>query len=210
MTKIILAIAVFAFMASNIFAQNDGRIGFDFGVKTGANFANVYDAQGDEFRAEGKFGFVAGVFAAIPIAPFVGIQPEILFSQKGFKATGSLLGSNYGLTRTSNFIDIPLFLAVKPIPQITVLAGPQLSYLIRQTDEFNSHVLSTEQIQQFDNDNVRKNVVGAVAGLDFNLEPFVIGTRVGWDFHINNGDGSSQTPRYKNTWIQATLGYLFL
>lgn len=211
MRKIILLITTVAFMASYVVAQNsDSRSQFHFGIKAGLNFANVYDEQGEEFRADGKSGFAGGAFATIPIGDLFGIQPEFLFSQKGFKATGSLLGSKYGLTRTTNYIDVPLYLIVKPLPVLTILAGPQFSYLMRQKDEFNNEVGTTEQIKEFENDNIRKNILGAALGIDVNFSPLVVGLRAGWDLTTNNGDGSSQTPRYKNAWVQATLGYRFL
>ncbi len=211
MKRIILLIMVVAFMANYVIAQDgDSRSQFHIGIKAGGNFANVYDAQGEAFRADGKAGFVGGVFITVPLGSLFGIQPEFLFSQKGFKAEGSLLGTNYGLTRTTNFIDVPLYIAIKPISLITILAGPQFSYLMRRKDVFDSAAGSAEQIQEFKNDNIRKNILGAAVGLDVNLHPLVLGARAGWDLSTNNGDGSSQTPRYKNAWIQATLGYRFL
>lgn len=211
MKKILLLITTVAFMANYVVAQsNDSRSSFHFGIKAGLNFANVYDEQGEAFRADGKTGFAGGVFMTIPLGEMFGVQPEVLFSQKGFKATGSLLGTNYGLTRTTNFIDVPLYFTVKPLPLLTILAGPQFSYLIRQKDEFNSELGSADQIKEFENDNIRKNILGAALGLDVNFDPLVIGLRAGWDLSTNNGDGSSQTPRYKNGWVQLTLGYRFL
>ena len=198
-----------AFTANYVVAQNsdNSRGQFQFGLKAGANYSNVYDEQGEEFRADHKIGFAGGVFLTIPLGNVLGIQPEVLFSQKGFKAEGRLLDNDYGLTRTTTFIDVPLFLAVKPVPAITLLAGPQFSYLLKRKDVFKSEEGSVEQIQEFKNDNIRKNILGVVAGFDINLTPLVVGARAGWDLSTNNGDGTSQTPRYKNAWVQATLGF---
>ena len=66
---------------------------------------------------------------------------------------------------------------------------------------------SSEQEQEFNNDNIRKNVLGFVAGADFNFSHIVVSGRAGWDFQTNHGDGSSSTPRYKNRWLQFTIGY---
>jgi hypothetical protein len=202
-----------AFMASYVFAQGtakDTRGQFQLGLKAGANFANVYDTQGEEFRADGKLGFVGGAFLTIPLGTMFGIQPEVLFSQKGFKATGNVLGRRYELTRTTNYLDVPLMLSVKPIQYVTVMAGPQFSYLIRQKDTFANANDSFDVIQEFENDNIRKNIMGVIAGIDVNISHLVVGARAGWDLSTNHGDGSSVTPRYKNAWLQATLGYRFL
>lgn len=211
MKKILTLIMVVGFFTSYAIGQSaDTRSNFNFGIKAGGNFSNVYDARGDDFRADGKLGFVGGLFFTVPLGDMFGIQPEILFSQKGFKATGSFLENNYGLTRTTNWIDIPLYLAVKPIPILTILAGPQFSYLLKRKNEFRSESGLTEIIEEFDTDNIRKNVMAVVAGVDVNINPLIIGVRAGWDLSTNNGDGTSQTPRYKNAWIQATLGYRLL
>ncbi|TVR79495.1 MAG: PorT family protein [Saprospirales bacterium] len=213
MKKLILLTIAVTFMATSMVGQSgseDTRAQFQFGLKAGTNYANVYDERGEEFRADGKFGFVGGVFMTIPIGKGFGIQPEILFSQKGFKAEGSFLGSNYGLTRTTNFIDVPLYVAIKPISAVTIMAGPQFSYLLRQKDQFRSAGGTFEYIEEFENDNIRKNILGLAGGIDVNVNHLVIGARAGWDLSTNNGDGSSQTPRYKNAWLQATLGYRFL
>lgn len=205
-------IAAIAFMASNVIAQDtvtDLREELKFGVKVGANYSNVYDEQGDDFNADPKFGLAAGVFLAIPIGKYLGVQPEILFSQKGFKATGTFLGSSYDFTRTTNYIDIPLLIAFKPVSGLTILAGPQYSYLMKQSDKFSGSGLSYTQEDEFKNEDIRKNTLSFLGGADVNLNHFVIGARVGWDITKNNGDGTSTTPRYKNVWYQATVGYSF-
>lgn len=214
MKKIILIIAAIAFMASNSNAQennNDSSEKLHFGLKAGGNYSNVYDTKGDNFNTntDPKFGLAIGAFVAIPIGKYLGFQPEILFSQKGFKASnsGTFLGiGDYKLTRTTNFIDVPLLIALKPSEFITILAGPQYSYLIKQRDEFTNSILSSVQEKEFQNDNLRKNILCFLGGVDINLTQFVISVRAGWDIQNNNGDGTSTNPRYKNMWYQATVG----
>lgn len=48
-----------------------------------------------------------------------------------------------------------------------------------------------------------------ISGLDTNPKHLVIGGRVGWDIQKNNGDGTSTSPRYKNTWYQGPMRYKF-
>ena len=90
--------------------KNDIKIGF----KAGANYSNVFDSKDNTFHADSKFGLAIGGFLSIPFAQFFAFQPEVLFSQKGFKGTGTILGSNYQFTRTTNYIDVPLLFAIKP------------------------------------------------------------------------------------------------
>ena len=212
MKKVILVFAFATFIFGSVFAQKnstDFRQKLSFGIKGGANYSNVYDTEGEQFNADAKFGLAAGVFFGIPLGKLLGVQPEVLFSQRGYQGSGSLLGSDYSYSYTSNHIDIPLLFAIKPISLITILAGPQYSFLIKDKYTFNSAIVNTEQEQVFENDNIRKNTLSFLGGLDFNLNRIVIGTRVGWDLQSNKGDGTSETPRYKNLWYQATIGFRF-
>lgn len=146
---------------------------------------------------------------SIPIGTYFGIQPELLFSQKGFQATGRILGSTYKFTRTTSYIDVPLLFLIKPSEFISLVVGPQYSYLIKQTDVFANASTSIDQETEFENDNVRKNTLCFTGGVDINMKHIVLSGRAGWDIQNNNGDGTSTTPRYKNVWYQATIGYRF-
>lgn len=149
----------------------------------------------------------AGAFLSLPVGKLIEIQPEVIYSEKGFKATGAFLGSNYSATRTTTYIDVPILLAIKPISYLTILARPQYSFLIKQNNSFTGTLATIDQQKIFDNDNIRKNVLGLTSGVDINLSSFVVSAIEGWDVQNNNGDGTSTTPRYKNAWYQATIGY---
>ncbi|MDZ4664052.1 MAG: porin family protein [Bacteroidota bacterium] len=210
MKKIILIGVLIASQYNTIRAQEtDSRDNLAVGLKAGANYSNVYDEQGDAFVADPKFGLAAGAFIAIPIGKYLGLQPEILLSQKGFQASGSILGSNYNLKRTTTYVDVPLLFAFKPIEFFTLLAGPQYSYLINQKDVYSSGTTSIEQQKDFANENLRRNIFCFTGGADITIKHIVIGARAGWDIQNNNGDGTSANPRYKNMWYQATFGYRF-
>ncbi len=209
--RILIIVAVISvsiqMSAQDVKTNNAGN--FHFGIKAGVNVSNVYDSKGQDFKAKAKAGLAIGGFAQIPLARYIGIQPEILFSQKGFKATGTLLGSPYSYTRTTDYLDIPLLLAIKPTQTLTILAGPQYSFLLKEKNVFESSLVTTTQQQEFNNDNIRKNTLCFLGGLDLNFDKIVFGARAGWDLQNNAGDGTSSTPRYKNVWYQATLGYRF-
>lgn len=188
--------------------KTDYREDLMFGLKAGVNHSNVYEMKGEEFRANSKLGIASGFFAAIPFGRYIGIQPEILLSQKGFKATGRLFGGNYDLIRTTTYIDVPIYLSLKPAKFITLLAGPQYSYLLKQTDKFKNGTTSIAQELEFENAPVRKSSLCFAGGADIKVDHFVIGGRAGWDMLNNNGDGTSPTPRYKNSWLQLSIGFL--
>ena len=207
MKKSLLVIAMMAFMAHQSNAQDHNRL--QLGLKAGANYANVYDTEGEAFKADAKIGLAAGVFASFPVLDYISLQPEILYSQKGFKASGLLLGNSYSFQRTSSFLDIPVFVAFKPFRAFTLLAGPQYPYLLTQKDVFEDGATSVEQKQEFLNDDYRKYNLAFVGGADVAIEHLVIGVRAGWDLIKNNANGDAVTPRYKNAWLQGTVGYIF-
>lgn len=192
-----------------VHAQDTPRESFTFGLKAGVNYSNVWDEKGQDFQADGKLGFAGGIFMGIPIGELFGFQPELMISQKGMQSSGTLLGTPYSNTRTTTYLDVPLQLQIKPADFVTFVVGPQYSYLIHEKNVFTFGANSIEQEQEFENDNVRKNVLGFVAGLDVIVTHFVVSGRVSWDLMNNNGDGSSTTPRYKNQLVQLTLGYKF-
>jgi hypothetical protein len=179
------------------------------GLKAGVNLSNVYDEEGEEFRADAKFGLAVGGFLHIPIGEFFGFHPEVLVSQRGFQATGVVLGSTYSFTRTSTFLDVPLLFAIQPADFITLLIGPQYAYMMQQKNVFTNSSTSFEQESEFMKDDIRKNTLCITGGVDINLNQIVLGARFGADLMKNIGSGESESPRYKNMWYQASIGFRF-
>ncbi|MBA3679854.1 MAG: PorT family protein [Bacteroidetes bacterium] len=192
---------------SKVYSSREAKKRFVWGGKFGVNRSNVYDEQGMDFVASSKTGFAGGLFAAIPLGSLLGIQPEVLISQKGFSGSGTINNEGYTLTRTTTHLDIPLQLQLKPLRFFSIVGGIQYSYLLSQSDELSSGANSLQQSQEFKNDNIRKNSLGAVTGFDINIRHIMLSGRVGCDMQANRGDGSSYTPRYKNVWLQGTVGY---
>jgi hypothetical protein len=200
-------ITLIGLISNTLHAQNDNNKILSFGAKAGVNYSNVWDSESQEFEANGRIGFVGGVFVGISLNKYIGLQPEILFSQKGFKGSGTLLSTSYSFSRTTNYIDIPLQLQVKPTEFLTVVVGPQFSFLLSQNDNYTFGGNSVDQSQEFKNENLRRNILGFVGGGDVYYQNFVFSARAGFDFQANKGDGTSSTPRYKNQWLQLTVGF---
>jgi hypothetical protein len=88
MRKLMLMIMALAFMSSYVIAQgnaNDTRSKFQLGLKAGTNYANVYDTQGEEFRADGKFGFVGGASSPFHSAPCSAFNQKCFFPKKDLR-----------------------------------------------------------------------------------------------------------------------------
>jgi hypothetical protein len=204
----IFIILILLVASKSVQAQmDDNRDVLSFGVKAGLNMSNVWDTQGQDFVADPKYGLAGGAFVSLPIGKYLGIQPELMISQKGFQGSGSLLGFSYSNTRTTTFIDVPLLVQFKPIQYFTLLAGPQFSYLLKEKNVYTFGSNSVQQEEAFNNEDPRNNIMGFVIGADININMLVISARAAWDFQTNNKNSVSTTPRYKNQLLQLTVGF---
>jgi hypothetical protein len=209
MNKISVLLILCAMLQSRVsFTQNKEPIPkVKVGMKAGFNLSNVRAKQGPEFDVTSKTGIVSGVFVLIPLNERLQLQPELLLSQKGFNASGRLLGLNYTFSRITTYLDLPLLLRWIPWHGVAVIAGPQYSCLLLQKDE-NQFGTGKEALDfEFSQEQIRKNTLGMSAGFELVLEPFVLDCRAGIDFQ--NNITSSSTPSYKNRWLQFTLGLSF-
>lgn len=203
--------AVSLFCSTAVLAQSttssepytmDSREELSVGIKAGMNYSNVYSESGDGYVADAKFGFAGGVFVAIPLSQLIGIQPELMFSQKGFKTQGTFFDGKI----TSSYLDLPIHLQIKPTENISLLAGPQFSYLLSTKYELNGFSAIDEENM---NDNNNRATLGISAGIDFTVQNFLISARGSWDLSKVNKDNSTSDINYKNQLFQVTLGYKF-
>jgi hypothetical protein len=179
------------------------------GLKAGVNLSTIYDTRSEDLSNSAKIGFAGGVYLSIPIGTYIGLQPELLYSQKGYIGRGNIVATDVKYTRRADFLDVPLMLQIKPSEHLFIVAGPMYSFLLNKKLVINSGTVSVEQQTQLKDYNIRKNVFGVTGGIDLIAYPLVISGRVGFDLQNNNGDGTSSDPRYKNAWVQATLGFVF-
>jgi Outer membrane protein beta-barrel domain len=95
---------------------SDERDILQFGIKGGVNNSNLYDVQGQDFVANPIFGPVAGCFLSIPFSKYLGIQPEVLYSVKGYAGSGTL-GS--GQTVNAAVTTVPPIVKGNPTEAVT-------------------------------------------------------------------------------------------
>jgi hypothetical protein len=166
--------------------------------------------MGNNFVADPKLGFSTGVFAAFPINKFIGFQPEIQFNQKGYSGSGSTEEGSYSYTRNTGHIDIPLQFQYKPFKFMSIVAGPQFSFMVIRQDIFHKGSMTTVQQEEIGNSDLRQNTLGAVGGIDlYFFRRLVVSGRAGWDLQNNGGAGNEVSPRYTNAWVQGTVGVRF-
>jgi len=179
-----------------------------FGARVGVNILNF--ATDDKSGTNGsKAGLNAAVILEIPIVPVFSVQPEVQFSQKGFKRSGSFLTTPYNYTLTTNFIEFPLLAKFRPSKNFGILIGPQYSFLASTSTKFKVANTGYENQVDQDVDNFRKNILGGVVGVEVSTGPLFFDLRYSRDFQNNNGDGTSSTPKYKNQVAALSVGLRF-
>jgi hypothetical protein len=212
-TNLLILTALFFFFSANAQETNnnskpvpEARIG----LKGGLSMATMLKPSGDNYSSNPLLGFNGGGLLILPLGRVVALQPEVLFSQKGYHADGSSLFGNYDYRRFLNFLDIPLLLRLNLSNSFAIVAGPQYSYLLSTHTDFRSGDASYKQTVNNENDNIRKNIFGGAIGADISLgENLFLYGRYTIDFKNNNGDGTSSTPAYKNQVVQVGLGIAF-
>lgn len=120
----------------------------------------------------------------------MGLQFEILFSNKGYKLKINNTTSNISL----NYLNWPVLLFYRPTPKLEIEFGPEFGYLI--TGE--------PLVQSFD--------LGFDIGLRFNIsEKFNTGLRynqgIPFKMDLSAIDFSNTQPKYANSVFQVYLGF---
>ncbi|QIX62093.1 PorT family protein [Hymenobacter sp. BT18] len=215
-TSLLVAAALVAGALASSSAQAQSiRLGF----KGGANYSNLSGDLVDENRFQNKWGGHGGVMANISFTDdgFFSVQPEVLYSQKGFKFDESELFGlvKYQGTRTYNYIDVPVLLKINA-DGFFFEAGPQYSYLLKVKDDtkrsFNGGTTYAEYSGTEDLDKVNRNEIGYAAGLGYqSTAGFLIGVRYNGsltDFAKDGYTGDADVRNARNSVFQASVGYL--
>jgi Outer membrane protein beta-barrel domain len=120
---------------------------FSAGLKAGLNYANISGNMGtnQNFDRDRKLGFNAGVVANIKAIRSLAIQPELLFSTKGYEVdqttTNGDLTTKTEVNSRMKYLDLPVMIQLQQ-GQFYLEAGPQASFLLKQ--ETRTHQVTTE------------------------------------------------------------------
>jgi hypothetical protein len=95
-----------------------------FGVKAGANIANLVGDDAD--GAKSKFGFNAGAFVEIPAGEKFSVKPELVYSLQGAKADDDGDDSKLNLS----YLNIPVLAKYNITEGFFAETGPQFGFLM--------------------------------------------------------------------------------
>jgi hypothetical protein len=221
MTIRFIAVTACLFTATAATAQ------IKYGVNAGVNVANW---QGDAVKSlnsivkvtdgylttKGRTGFHVGGYVSIPVGERFSIQPGLQYSQKGYAITGNIdipalkfIGANAGAQVQSHYIDVPLLVRAEVAKGLSVYAGPQFSYLVKNNLRVDAGVLGislyrrnldiTEQFKRID--------AGIAAGARYR---FASGFHVqaGYDYGLSRVDANSSFKSY-NRVVKIGVGFEF-
>ena len=188
-----------------------------FNLKAGANLSNVAGDLVNQDQYRNRFGFHGGVMLNIGLLDkdFLSIQPEVLYSQKGYKYADqsfTLAGNTYrnsGNVRYDYF-DVPVLLKLKT-NGVFFEMGPQYSYLLNITSDvnrpLNGGVVSNYGADAADLSKVNRHELGYVGGLGYQNSQ---GVRYNGAFTNFAKDGYSNNDfrNARNSAFQAYVGFL--
>lgn len=142
------------------------------GAKAGANMNKI---DGKNFNSDFELGYQLGGFVYVNFTDFLGIQGEVLFNQTNTKITDDykdIFGNAFNKNKTLNYVSVPVLLRLNSEGLITVVAGPQFSFLASG----NESVLDNSK-KLF-----KKTDFAFIAGAEVNIRPLTIYARYVWGF----------------------------
>lgn len=125
-----------------VLASQPVRAQSEFGIRAGVNFANFYDHP-DNVNPDSRTGLMIGSYFRynIPFSP-LSIQPEVLYSQKGFESGNATLKLDY--------LEIPVLAKYYFAPgRITphIIAGPYVGFVVNNELSGNGITLVVNDAQ---------------------------------------------------------------
>ena len=205
--KRLVGLLMLALVTSSAFAQ------LNYGIKGGANLAGMSvehpGVVSDQFRLSYHFG----LYGIHYVNEKLSVNPELLFSSKGFQAEAPFSVPGGGLEEVNlslSYLSLPILIGYHPWKKFSIHAGPELSY--RLASQISYATGSNDASVVWD----RRSDVGAVAGLNYSMGSkldvtfrYIRGLiDVSRDFvAIDANDPLLAEQRSKNRVFQLSLGY---
>lgn len=198
LSLVVLVIIAVMVNANSVKAQSN------FGIRAGLNFANI--ATDADNNVESRTGFMAGVFYQYQFKNSnFAIQPELLYTQKGFTAETSAQGQAVDATYKLGYIQVPVLFGYNFATSSSVTphiyVGPYLAFVV--TEEVEAEV--SGQSASVETDFAKSTDFGATFGVGIGFDSFEIGVR----YNLGLTNISDQGGDAKNRVFTITAGYSF-
>ena len=129
-SKLAFATLLLIFTSVHSFAQQS----MEWGLKAGGNYFKV---GGRSFDNTYNPSFSGGAYAEVNYSSHFTVQPELLFNMVQAKTSDAFnqiyntYGAVSGQLVTLDYVAVPILFAYKPVPELSILFGPQYGFLIR-------------------------------------------------------------------------------
>ena len=205
MKRPIIAVAIgFLFTA-----DSSAQVGF--GIKGGINFATPGGADVASI-VKSRTGFAAGGYLEVSLPLLLTIQPEILYTTKGFKMEQNVtqLGQTYSSnsTNTYSYLEIPVLVKYSlpvPIVKPSLYVGPEVGFLLSAKNTYQATGIPSTD------DDIKSSITntdfGAVFGASAHL--LVADFDVRYTFGLKTTDNSNRAKLYNRVWSIMTAIPLF-
>jgi len=187
--KFLITTLLFGVLTIN--AQDKANPKSNGGIKGGYNLAAVsFDSEGETGQ---RHGFHIGIYGESFISKSFSIQPELQYSQQGYKTTD---GSST-FTQKLDYINLPVMLKAYPSQNFFLEAGPQIGLAISHKEEYDGFFSGS---QEYDPNSFDW---GMNFGAGFKTNS---GITFGARYHLGLGDLYNQGKAQNRVW-QFSLGF---
>lgn len=185
MKKLSIGFLVFMSVLLNAYGQDEKII---LGVKGGLNIATLSNTGGSasasfggyssSYKSKAKLLPHLGVYSQFKISELFAIQPELLFTMKGYSSESKSSSPSYSSTYKNNFtlsyLEIPVQMRLN-FNKFHILAGPYVGFLLAATSKSKSEVVDgsttvTSDDKDTSKDGLNSLDAGIYLGVGYELE----------------------------------------
>lgn len=170
------------------------------GIKAGINLSNIKGFNDPGTDPGQRTALTGGVFMTFGVTPFVGIQPEVLFSMQGSKLHFTSGSVESDATAKIDYIQIPIQLRIgnsaRDKASFYALAGPTIGILVRANQDGVDF-----------KDDLKRAQVGLTGSVGVTLTRFLVEARYTQD--LNDFNKTSTGTSQKNRVASFLIGFVF-
>ena len=216
-----------AFAVVCLIIMGSAKAQVSYGVQAGVNIANfkgealnslnnVVDLTNGFINTKSKTGFHVGGYVNIPVTDKISFEPGVQYSQKGYAMKGDLkidalkfLGVNASAKVQAHYIDMPLVLKAEVAKGLSIYAGPQISYLVKNNFQVNTSVLGISLLNKKLNltNNFNRMDIGLAGGVGYKFDNG-FNVKAGYDYGLSKLDKNDNVKAY-NRVVKVSVGFSF-
>jgi Outer membrane protein beta-barrel domain len=193
-----------------IISTNSLSQSINSGIKVGLNDATT---GGSDASSQSITSFNAGIFATLDVAGLLDLQPELLYTLKGYKVTYPValqiapipFGSGT-VTAKISYMEIPVLLKLNTtslgIIRPNIFAGPEIAF------KLSSKAMSGSPSSEQDLQNINSVDYGIIigAGIDIDLPITVFMIDIRYDIGLKDLNSTSNPPDIMNRVLSLNAG----